>query len=336
MGSRIIDPMNNITNVHPNQHRNQHPNHHTNLDPNQHTNHHANLHPNQHTNLDPSQHTNPMNPMERTTLVIGATGKTGRRVVERLRAACMAVKEASRSSEVHFDWEQPSTWEPAFDGVDAAYITYYPDLALPGAAEAVGALADVALSQGVRRLVLLAGRGEHGAQKAEERLQSTDADWTIVRCGFFAQNFSEMFADPIRHGVMALPDGSGSDPLLDVDDIADVVVKALQTDDHIGRLYELTGPRVMTLDEVAATLTGAVGRNVQYVSMSRADYTNELVQAGIPDESAAHITEVIVDALDGRNAWTTNDVELVLGRPARDFTEFARDAAAAGAWALSA
>lgn len=294
MKFRIIEPMNNITN----------------------------------------QHTSPTNPMERTTLVIGATGKTGRRVTERLRAAGMTVKEASRSSEVLFDWEQPTTWAPAFDGVDAAYITYYPDLALPGAADAVGELADIALSRGVRRLVLLAGRGEEGAQKAEERLQSTDADWTIVRCGFFAQNFSEMFADPIRHGVMALPEGSGADPLIDIDDIADVVVTALQHDDHIGKLYELTGPRVITLAEVAATLTGAIGRHVQYVSMSRGDYTNELVQAGIPGESAAHITEVIVDALDGRNAWTTNDVELVLGRPARDFGEFAHDAAAASAWAL--
>ena len=223
-------------------------------------------------NINNNQLTNaPTDPMQRTTLVIGATGKTGRRVVERLRIAGMPVKEASRSSEVQFDWEQPATWAPAFDGVDAVYITYYPDLALPGAADAVGELADIALSRGVRRLVLLAGRGEEGAQKAEMRLQSTDADWTIVRCGFFAQNFSEMFADPIRHGVMALPDGSGADPLLDIDDIADVVVAALQNDDHIGKLYELTGPQVISLDEVATILTEAIGRPVQYVSMSHAD-----------------------------------------------------------------
>lgn len=278
----------------------------------------------------------PADPMSRTTLVIGATGKTGRRVVERLRAARMPVKEASRSSEVLFDWERTDTWAPAFEGVDAAYVTYYPDLALPGAADAVGELADVALSQGVRRLVLLAGRGEEGAQKAEMRLQSTDADWTIIRCGFFAQNFSEMFADPISHGVMAMPEGSGADPFLDIDDVADVIVAALQDDAHIGQLHELTGPRIVTLDEVAETLTDAIGRPVQYLSMSQPDYTAELTQAGVPDDAAAHITEVIVDALDGRNAWTTTGVEQVLGRPARDFTEFARDAAAAGAWDLRA
>ena len=294
---------------------------------NHHTHHHT------HHNTQPPG--TPVDPMQRTTLVIGATGKTGRRVVDRLRSAGMDVKEASRSSEVRFDWEQPETWAPAFDGVDAAYITYYPDLALPGAADAVGALVDVALSRGARRLVLLAGRGEEGARKAEVRLQSTDADWTIVRCGFFAQNFSEMFADPISHGIMAMPEGSGADPFLDIDDVADVVLEALQNDDHIGKLYELTGPRTITLDEVATTLGDAIGRPVQYLPISRTEYTDELTQAGIPEASAAHITEVIVDALDGRNAWTTNDVELVLGRRPRDFGVFARDAAASGAWALT-
>ena len=93
---------------------------------------------------------------------------------------------------------------------------------------------------------------------------------------------------------------------------------------------------LVTLAEVAAILTDAIGRPVEYIAMNRADYAQELTEAGIPDDVAAHITEVIVDALDGRNAWTTNDVELVLGRPARDFTEFARDAAVAGAWDLPA
>ena len=287
------------------------------------------------TNATPS--TSPgtiVDPLTRITLVIGAPGKTGRRVVERLRSAGMPVREASRSSEVEFDWERPSTWGPAFDGIRAAYITYYPDLALPGAADAVGELADIALSRGVRRLVLLAGRGEEGARKAELRLQETDADWTIVRCGFFAQNFSEMFADPIRHGALAMPEGSGADPFLDIDDVADVVVAALQDDRHAGKLYELTGPRVVSLDDVASTLTDAIGRSVTHVQLNRAEYAAELAAAGIADEVAAHITDVIVDALDGRNAWTTDDIELVLGRPARDFTEFARDAVTAGAWDL--
>lgn len=269
-----------------------------------------------------------------TTLVIGATGKTGSRVVQRLQALGRPVRSASRSSATHFEWNDPTTWAPALSGVDAAYITFSPDLALPGAAETVRALADTAISLGVRRLVLLSGRGEEGAQRAEALLRASGADWTIVRCGFFSQNFSEIFADAVRHGTMAMPAGAGADPFLDVDDVADVVVAALTDDRHIGHLYELTGPRVLTLFEVAEELSAAIGRPVSHVPLSREAYAADLVTHGVPADAAEQIAEVITDALDGRNAVVTDDVARVLGRPARDFTDFARDAAAAGAWDL--
>lgn len=269
-----------------------------------------------------------------TTLVIGATGKTGRRVTERLHAAGVPVREASRSSECHFDWEHPDTWAPALSGTGAAYITYFPDLAIPGASDVVGSFIDVALANGVNRLVLLSGRGEEGARRAEVLLQESHADYTIVRCGFFNQNFSETFADPVRYGTLTLPTEDTADPFLDADDIADVVVAALSDDQHIGWLYELTGPRMLTLSEVAATLSSAIGRDVEFVPVSKAAYAAEIAEQGFPGEVANHIADVIALALDGRNAFTTGDIEKVLGRPARDFADYARDAAAAGAWRL--
>ncbi len=268
----------------------------------------------------------------RTTLVIGATGKTGSRVAARLRDLGVPVKPASRSSETYFDWTDPTSWVEALDGVDATYITYFPDLALPGAAETVRAFVDVALDRGVRRHVLLAGRGEEGAERAERLLTESGADWTILRCGFFAQNFSEIFADPIRAGIMAMPEAAGPDPFLDIDDVAEVAVAALTDDSHIGRLHELTGPRIITLEEVATILGDAIGRPVQYLPMPHEAYTAELVDAGLPADVAGHLTDVIAEALDGRNARVTDGVEQVLGRPARDFADYARDAAAAGAW----
>ncbi len=273
-------------------------------------------------------------PSTATTLVIGATGKTGRRVADRLRAAGGSVKAASRSSEVHFDWEDPSSWAPALQDVDAAYVTYFPDLAIPGADETVGEFIDTALANKVNRLVLLSGRGEEGARRAEIRLQESDADWTVVRCGFFSQNFSETFPDPVRHGVLPLPTGDAVDPFLDADDIADVVVAALLDDSHIGQLYELTGPRLLTLSEVATTLTEAIGRQVTFVPMSKEAYAADISEQGFPGEVATHIADVIALALDGRNAFVTGDVEKVLGRPPRDFADYARSAAAAGAWDL--
>ena len=146
---------------------------------------------------------------ERPILVVGGTGKTGRRVAERLGRRGLPVRIGSRSAEPPFDWEDRQTWPSALEGTSAAYISYYPDLALPGAPEAVGALADRALERGVRRLVLLSGRGEDEAQRAERALQESGADWTVLRCSWFNQNFSEsFFLEPLAAGELALPAGS--------------------------------------------------------------------------------------------------------------------------------
>ena len=162
----------------------------------------------------------------RATLIVGGTGKTGRRVAERLKGRGAAVRIGSRSADPPFDWEDPKTWEPALRGASAAYITYYPDLAVPGAAEKVGALAELAVKIGVRRQVLLSGRGEEGAVLGEQAVKSSGADWTILRCGWFNQNFSEgAFLEQVLSGEVALPAGSVKEPFVDADDIADAAAR---------------------------------------------------------------------------------------------------------------
>ena len=269
-----------------------------------------------------------------TTLVIGAGGKTGRRVTDRLIQAGLPVRPASRSTATPFDWDDTTTWRAALVGVEAAYITFYPDLALPGAAETVGAFAELAVANGVRRLVLLSGRGEAGAQAAERRLQASGADWTVVRCAFFNQNFSETFADAVRHGTLAMPGGDTAEPFVDADDIADVVYAALTDDRHIGKLYELTGPRLLTLSQVASELSAALGRTVRYAPLTAERYASELVAHGISSEEAVPIAALIAEVLDGRNAYLTDGVQRALGRPPRDFTDYARTTAATAVWNL--
>lgn len=273
-------------------------------------------------------------PTTQTTLVLGASGKTGKRVTDRLTAAGRPVRAASRSGETRFDWEDEATWAPALAGVDAVYITYYPDLALPGAADTVGTFADLAVANGVRRLVLLSGRGEEGARQAEVRVENSGADWTLVRCAFFNQNFSETFVDAVRYGALAMPGGDTTEPFLDADDIADVVFAALTDDRHIGQLYELTGPRLLTLAEVAAELSTAMGREVKYLPVTPKAYAFELVTYGMPGEEAVPISELIAEVLDGRNSYLTDGVQRALGRPPRDFADYARDTAATGVWNL--
>ena len=107
------------------------------------------------------------NKREKPIMVLGGTGKTGRRVAERLTARGMPIRIGSPRTDPPFDWEDQSTWAPALHGVGSVYITYFPDISIPGAVESVTSLAEVALAQGARRLVLLSGRGEEEAERAE-------------------------------------------------------------------------------------------------------------------------------------------------------------------------
>jgi uncharacterized protein YbjT (DUF2867 family) len=271
-----------------------------------------------------------------TTLVIGGTGKTGRRVVDRLGARGLPVRIGSRSAEPPFDWEDDSTWAAALEDVTAAYITYYPDLAFPGAAEKVRAFADLAARRGVRRLVLLSGRGEEGAMRSEQGVREAGVEWTILRSTWFSQNFSEHFLlKPVLSGVIALPAGDVAEPFVDLDDLADVAVAALTEDGHAGQVYELTGPRLLTFDDAAAEISQASGRDVKYIPVSTGDYAAMAAGHGVPSEEVEALTALFSEVLDGRNAHLADGVQRALGRQPRDFNDYARAAAASGVWAGS-
>ena len=268
----------------------------------------------------------------RTTLVVGGTGKTGARVVRRLRALDVPVRVGVPSGEPPFDWEDRSTWAPALRGTTAAYITYPPDITVPGAAAAIAEFSELAVLTGTRRLVLLSGRGEAEAQRAERALQSSGADWTVVRCAWFDQNFSEgNFLGPLLAGELALPADSELEPFVDADDIADVAAAALTEDGHAGRVYELTGPRLLTFADAVEEIARATGRDLRHRSISLPDFEADLAAAGVPEE-VVDILRLLFTEVLGYSAAIADGVQRALGRPPRDFAEFAREAAAAGVW----
>ena len=268
-----------------------------------------------------------------STLVLGATGKTGRRVAERLRARGLSVRHGSRSDEPPFDWENRNTWATALRGVGAAYVTYYPDLAVPGASDTVAAFADLAVKNGVRRLVVLSGRGEEGALLGERAVQNSGADWTILRSTWFSQNFNEgFFLDQVLKGEVALPVGSVREPFIDADDIADIAAAALTDERHIGQLYELTGPRLLAFPEAVGEIARATGRDIRYEQVSPEEYSTMLREQQVPAEFISLMDYLFTEVLDGRNAHLTDGVERALGRPPRDFSEYARTTAASGIW----
>ncbi|MFF2078477.1 NmrA family transcriptional regulator [Kitasatospora sp. NPDC058162] len=262
-------------------------------------------------------------------LVVGGTGKTGRRVAERLSALGYAVRVGSRSAAVPFDWHDEGTWDAALEGVSAAYLTYCPDLAFPGAVEAVGAFSRRAVERGVGRLVLLSGRGEEAAEAGEKAVMESGAVWTVVRCAWFDQNFSEsFFLEPVLAGELALPVGGAVEPFVDVEDIADVAVAALTRAGHVGEVYELTGPRLLSFADVARELSAVTGREVRFAPVSPEAYRLVLEEAGLPGDFA----ELFSVILDGRNASLGDGVRRALGREPRDFADYARAAAATGVW----
>jgi uncharacterized protein YbjT (DUF2867 family) len=266
-------------------------------------------------------------------LVVGGTGKTGRRVVERLRARNLPVRVGSRSGSPSFDWKDRTAWASALQGMDAVYITYQPDLAVPGAADDIHAFSTQAAAAGVRRLVLLSGRGEDEAQHCEHIVQQAGADWVIVRASWFNQNFDENFLrEPIMEGKIALPVDDVRKPFVDADDIADVVTAALTEDRHVGQVYELSGPRLMTFREAIAEIASATGRSLQFVQVTPEQYTGFMRAGGVPDDFIWLVNYLFTTVLDGRNAMLTDGVQRALGRAPRDFTDYARAAAARGAW----
>ncbi|TDD77965.1 NAD(P)H-binding protein [Actinomadura rubrisoli] len=267
------------------------------------------------------------------TLVLGGTGKTGRRVVERLEALDVSVRMGSRSAAPAFDWEDEATWAPVLRDVDAVYLVYYPDLAVPAAPGAIRAFTAKAVDAGVRRIVLLSGRGEEEARECERIVQGSGLEWTVVRASWFAQNFSEDYLlDPVRAGEVVLPAADVPEPFADADDIADVAVAALTQDGHAGEVYEVTGPRALTFAEAVAEIGRAAGRDIAYVPVGAADYAGALREHGLPDDVVDLLIYLFTTVLDGRNSRPADGVRRALGREPKDFADYARETAASGIW----
>ena len=264
-----------------------------------------------------------------TILITGGTGKTGSRVAHRLNALGRSFRAVSRHSESRFDWQDESTWEGTLRGCTSAYLTFQPDLGLPGADAVLGAFARRAVGLGCTRLVLLSGRGEDGARQAESAFIAAGADWTILRSAFFFQNFTEAFwAEEIAAGSLTMVENTVGEPFVDAEDVADVAVATLLDPAHVGRIHELTGPRLITFRDIAIEIGRAYGRPVEYRQLPVEDYVAALASTGLPQDDATGLAYLFDEVLDGRNAHLESGVKDVLGRDGRDFTTFLEDSLA--------
>lgn len=272
--------------------------------------------------------------MKKKILVLGSNGKTGRRVAARLENNPeVEIRLGSRNEKIPFDWENPETWQNVVKDIDTVYITFQPDLAVPFAAEAIENFTKLATESGVQKIVLLSGRGEKEAQVCEEIVKKNAKNWIIIRASWFNQNFSEsFFLDPILYGVVALPRAEALEPFTDADDIADVVTAALLDENHNGKTYELTGPRLLTFKDAVNEIANASGKNIAFQGLSLEEYTQMLKEYQVPDDHIWLVNYLFEQVLDGRNSTVTSDIEKVLGRKPKDFSAYAEETAKTGIW----
>jgi len=273
---------------------------------------------------------------EDKALILGGTGKTGKRIVKQLTDRGVAVRIGSRAQAPGFDWNNPYNWDEILSGITSVYINYAPDLAIPGSATAIQLLMDHIAKNNIKRVVLLSGRGEDEAQHCESLIQRPNIDWTVVRASWFAQNFSEgAFAEMISRGTVTLPAGEVKEPFIDIEDIVDVVVAALTETGHENKIYEVTGPRLLTFSQAIQEIASATGCNINYQQITVAEFIHGAVQTGIPADIVWLLEYLFATVLDGRNEYTTDGVQQALGREPRDFSEFAAGMASTDSWKIA-
>ncbi len=272
--------------------------------------------------------------MKQNILVIGGTGKTGRRVAENLVQSGHDVRVVGRKTTPTFDWEKPETYPAALKDMDRAYIVYYPDLAVPGSRDAIATLTEKALEAGLEKVVLLSGKGETEAEACEDIVANSGLNYTLVRASWFNQNFSEgAFLDFILDGVVALPMPEARIPFVDADDIANVVSKVLIDDAYNGQTITVTGPQKRTFKEVVDIMAEARNKHIQFVPISIDEFKEGMRQAGLPDSYVWLFGYLFKEVLGNpENQEVSDDVAKVLGRPAIDFESYALKTAETGIW----
>jgi uncharacterized protein YbjT (DUF2867 family) len=267
-------------------------------------------------------------------LVIGGTGKTGRRVVEQLKKKGIEPKIGSRNASPSFDWDDKDTWVNTLNGIEKMYVTYYPDLAVPGAKEKIESLTYLAKELGIKKMVLLSGKGETEAEACENIVINSGMDYSIVRASWFNQNWSEsFFLNPIISGEVALPMSDVLIPFVDANDIAEVAATVLLDDTYNGEIIELTGPELISFKDIVNIISRVSNKKLNFYEITLEQYVKGMKQMQIPDDVVWLIEYLFSHVLTNpKNQLVVNDIERVLGRKAKPFAEYAQETAKTGIW----
>lgn len=282
-----------------------------------------------------------------TVLVVGATGRVGRLVVDELLRGGVPVRALTRRPEVAAlpagaevvagDLTAPESLDAALDGAAAVFLVW--TAAVATAAAVVARLAAQTAGQR-RRVVYLSAphqtphpffqqpnplRALHA--EIERLLAAASVDLVTLRPGMFASNALHWWAPQIRSGdVVRWPYGAAETAPIDERDIAAVAARALLGDRHVGGDYVLTGPEALSQVEQVRAIGDAIGRSLRFEELSPDEFREA---AGTWPAAAVEMLHGAWRATLGHPAYVTSAVEEILGSPPRTFHRWAADNAAA-------
>jgi uncharacterized protein YbjT (DUF2867 family) len=271
-------------------------------------------------------------------LVVGATGTVGAEVVKQLVLAGQTVRVLARDPKkaserlvtgieiVAGDLADPGSLAGPLRGVEVAYLATSPT---PLLAEQEGNFIEAAKAAKLRRLVKLGAFGiEFAADRihschadSEKRLRASGLGFVVLRPVIFMANL--LFEVPaIKSGK--LPSVFGDAPMAFVDprDVAELAARALVEEKHEGATWEFGGPDALTYDDVAATFSRILGRRIEHVRVTEAEFKAAALGAGFPDFVVEAITVSAAEAREGKYATTDGVVQRVLGRRAASLSDW--------------
>ncbi len=271
-------------------------------------------------------------------LVLGATGNVGRPLVDRLLGLGASVKAASRAGQpvagaegVAFDYRDPTTFGPAFEGVDRAYV-----LLPSGYMDPVGLLVPVIEAAAARKVkvVLQTALGVDADEaipyrQVERALERSGTPYVILRPNWFSDNFLTFWKPGIDHGVIAVPAGDGKSSFIDARDIAASAAAALTTSRFDGQAFNLTGPEALSYAEAATLISQAAGRPVSYTPIDDAAFVQLLTGAGLSPDYAGFLATLFYPVREGWTAGVTDHVARLTGHSPIPLAAFLADHAAA-------
>lgn len=275
-------------------------------------------------------------------LVVGATGNVGREVLQALGARGVPVRAADRGGDrvrpqaggdverVRLDLRDPSTFAAAAAGCTAVFLMRPP--AIADVKTTLNRFVDEARSAGVEHIVFLsvAGAGTNKIiphHRVEVHLAARGGAWTVLRPGFFTQNFGDAYQrDIVDDARVYVPAGSGRVAFIDVRDVAEVAALALlHPARHASMAYTLTGPEAVSFADAAAFLAEALGRSIRYVPASILGYVRHLHRRGLSPGQIAVQTILHVGLRFGQAEAVDPTLATLLGRPGRTLRDYARD-----------